>query len=178
LKNRHGYKIKFSILCAFILHTTLAYGQAPSTLEELFTKLNSLTYPLTAFEKALLDLNINRSYSYDESMQRSSISWDPTRAKLQTHYYVPGNSSFLKMSSKKQLERFEVEVNGIRLNILSVFGVLDRDGEFWPETGRILEVELKTMEGNQLYTIGRFINGQAVLVHEKFKKTSKELFTK
>ncbi|HJY84200.1 MAG TPA: hypothetical protein VKK81_24325, partial [Candidatus Binatia bacterium] len=68
MKNRHGYKIKFSILGVFILHTTLAYGQASSTFEELFTKLNSQNYSLTAFEKALLDLNISRAYNYDEDM--------------------------------------------------------------------------------------------------------------
>ena len=82
------------------------------------------------------------------------------------------------MSSKKQLEQFEAQVNGIRLNLLKAFDVQDRIDKFWPETGRILEVELMTIEGDQAYIIGRYINGRAMLVREKTGKPIKELLTK
>ena len=134
---------------------------------EFVNMLNTSIYSLTLLERELLDLNISRAYEFNKDLQRSRLYWDPKINKFKTHYYLPPNSILLKIPSKEQIEHFKVEINGLRLSLISILKLLEQKGNFWLKTGRILDVEFIATESNRINVISRFRDGQIQLVNEK-----------
>jgi hypothetical protein len=89
-----GLKMKSKVAVLVVAYVMVAipfsvHGQTKGALVGIIEQLNATAYRMTAFDKALMDFNIQHAYSYDANIQGQPVIWHPTTARFTTHYYVP-----------------------------------------------------------------------------------------
>ena len=121
---------------------------------------------ISEFEWQLINLNVRRAYLKHEDYSATPVTYDNRRQRFTTGFFLPANSSLLRSTARTQMEAFEVEINGLRLELVTMLGLSD---SFAAKISPYIEADFVTYEAPDFFVIGRFRDLKIQLVHERLK---------
>jgi hypothetical protein len=152
----------------FSLFLTLECRSQSPGISNTLSTLQQKQISISELDWQLINLNVRRAYEKNEDDSAQPVVYNDRRQRFTTGFFVPTNSSVLRLTSKDQIERFEVEMNGLRLLLIRTLGLSD---SFFEKLGMYIEADFVTYESPDFVVIGRYRDGKIQLVHEKLKSS-------
>ncbi len=131
-------------------------SQSPEISNTLST-LHRKQISISDLDWQLINLNVSRAYEKNDDYSAQPVVYDNRRQRFTTRFFVPANSPVLRLTSRDQIEKFEVEMNGLRLLLITTLGLSD---SFFAKIGMYIEADFVTYEPPDFVVIGRFRDGK------------------
>ncbi len=154
------------VAAVILLYPTLECRSQSREISNALSELQSKRISITELDWELLNLNISRAYEKHDDYSAQRVFFDSRRQRFKTSFYVPPHSPVLRLTSRDQIEQFQVEMNGLALLLATTLDL--------PEGGAskialYIEADFVTYESPDFMVIGRYLDGKIQLVHEKRK---------
>ena len=149
-----------------LLYPTLECRTQSLGIPSAISSLQAKQITITELEWQLMNLNVRRAYEKHDDYSAAPIVYENRLQRFSTRFLVPANSSLLRSTARTQMDAFEVEINGLRLELIAMLGLSD---SFFDKIAAYIEADFVTYEAPNFFVIGRFRESKIQLVREKLK---------
>jgi len=112
-----------------------------------------------------MQVNISRAYDRHDDFSANVVTYNSSLQRFTTLFYVPKDSTVLRMPGKEQAEHFQVQMNFLAGLLATNLGLPKNVNT---KIALYIEADFTTFDGDW-WIIGKYRDGKMQLVHEKTK---------